>query len=49
MCLCNLHPWSGSEIAKGFASDVFSIFFIVLQLIIGKVCAINVDENAMNS
>jgi hypothetical protein len=48
MCLCNLHPWSGNEIVEGFASDVFSIFVIVLQLIIEKVCAINVDENAVN-
>jgi hypothetical protein len=43
-----LHPWSSSEIAEDFASDVFSIFVTVLQLIIGKVCAINVDENAVN-
>jgi len=44
-----LHPWLGNEIAEGFVSDVFSIFVAVLQLIIEKVCAINIDENAMNS
>jgi hypothetical protein len=49
MCLCNLHPWLGNEIAEGFASYVFSIFVIVLKLIIGNVCEINVDVNVVHS